>query len=109
MKIPKRHKEGVFLWHRRLRIRCCYCGGLGYSWAVGSIPGLGTYTHSGHGQKRKRKGGFPRGTKNIKSIQFLLLGIRMLTFFFVVVVFLPFLGLLLRQMEVPRLGVESEL
>ena len=32
-----------------------------------------------------------------------------LVFLFVCFVFLPFLGLLLRHMEVPRLGVQSEL
>ena len=43
---------GVFLWLSRLRIQHCRCRGSGGCCGVGSIPGPGTSTCSGRGQKK---------------------------------------------------------
>ena len=46
---------GILLWLSRLRIQCCQSSGLGCCCGAGSIPGLGTSTCPGCGQKKKKK------------------------------------------------------
>ena len=43
----------VLLWHSGLRIWHCHWCGSGRCWGIGLIPGLGTSTICGHGQKKK--------------------------------------------------------
>ena len=40
---------GLRTWH-------CHCCGLGHCHGADSVPGLGTFAYSGHGQKKKRQG-----------------------------------------------------
>ena len=47
--------SGVLLWLSRLRIQHCHCSSLGHHYDSGLIPGLGTSTCHGCGQKRKKK------------------------------------------------------
>ena len=53
---PKKwRKEGVPLWLSGLRIWCCHCCGWGHCCGLDLIPGMGTSTCHGCGQKGKRK------------------------------------------------------
>ena len=56
---------------------------------------------SGCARKRRGRGGSPLQAVDGRALQFLF-------FYYFYFLFLPFLGLLPRHMEVPRLGVESE-
>ena len=51
----QRKVSGVPLGHSRLRIWCCHCRGSGCCCGMGSIPGPGTSTCHGQGQKKNRK------------------------------------------------------
>jgi len=46
--------EGVFLWHRGLRIQCYHCSSSDCSYGVGSVPGPETSTCHRHDQKNKK-------------------------------------------------------
>ena len=48
-------KLGVLGWLSGLRIQHCPCSGLGHCCGVGSLPGLGTSTWHGCGEKNKIK------------------------------------------------------
>ena len=74
---------GVPWWPSKLRIQHCHCRGSGHCCGPGSIPGPGTHTCLRYGQTNKKT--------------------KYAFFFFC------FLGPHLPHMEVPRLGIESEL
>lgn len=57
-KIKYTHKGsrcGVPWWLAKLRIRCCFCSGLGCSWGVGLISDPRTSARHRHGQKSRKK------------------------------------------------------
>ena len=86
------------LWQGRLRIQpCCSCD-LGHSCGLDSISSLGTSMCCGCSHKKEREG------KKISRKTFIYF-----LFIYFFCLFLLFLGSLLQHMEVPMLGVESEL
>jgi len=83
--MSKTHLSELRLWPSRLRIWCCCSCGIGHSYGLDSIPGPRNF-HMPRVQPKK-------------------------TFLFVclfICLFTCFLGLQLRHMEFPWLGVESE-
>ena len=50
----KNRNQGILLWCSALRNLCCHCSHWGGCSGAGSVPGLGTSTCHGHGQKNPK-------------------------------------------------------
>ena len=95
---------------KQVKAKCCLCGG------VGSIPSLAQWVRDlvlpQLWHRLQLQVGFNPWSGNFDGMAIKnkkVLSVEWLDTFFCVCVLLPFLGLLLRHMEFPRLGVESEL